>query len=124
MKQNFWRGLFSAGALAAAGAMALGPGLANAEAAPRYSTDAYLAPAYVPPSHDLFFGAKGAAVKSVERLLNQLHYYAGPVDGVFGQDLEWADAQNLAVRLSRGHHRGANADSARASPSYQRVTQT
>lgn len=45
---------------------------------------------YVPPRHDLYYGNKGAAVASVQRRLNQLHYYAGPVDGVFGQDLAWA----------------------------------
>lgn len=45
---------------------------------------------YVPPRHDVFYGQKGAAVASVQRRLNQLHYYAGPVDGVFGPDMAWA----------------------------------
>jgi hypothetical protein len=81
----------SAGALMTAGAVGFGPGLASAATGvPKFSTDASLAAVYAPPSHDLYFGDKGAAVKNVERRLNQLHYYAGPVDGVFGQDLEWA----------------------------------
>jgi peptidoglycan hydrolase-like protein with peptidoglycan-binding domain len=93
MKQNVRRWLYGAGALAAVGAMACSQGMASASTSgPRFSTDAATpaAAAYVPPSHDLYYGNKGAAVKSVERRLNQLHYYAGPVDGVFGQDLEWA----------------------------------
>jgi len=94
MKQNFRHWLVGAGALAAAGAMACSQGMASASTLnPRLSADASTTAAssvYVPPNHDLFFGAKGAAVKSVQRRLNQLHYYAGPVDGVFGQDLEWA----------------------------------
>jgi peptidoglycan hydrolase-like protein with peptidoglycan-binding domain len=91
MKQNVRRWLFGAGALAAVGAMACSQGMASAATSgPRFSTDAAAPAAYVPPSHDLYYGNKGAAVKSVERRLNQLHYYAGPVDGVFGQDLEWA----------------------------------
>ena len=45
---------------------------------------------YVPPSHDLFYGDTGAAVRSVQRRLIQLHYYPGPVDGVYGPDMEQA----------------------------------
>jgi hypothetical protein len=45
---------------------------------------------YVPPKHDLFYGATGAAVRSVQRRLDQLHYYVGPVNGVYGEDLEQA----------------------------------
>jgi hypothetical protein len=43
--------------------------------------------AYKPPSKALFYGETGAAVKSVQRRLNQLHYYAGPNDGSYGYDL-------------------------------------
>ena len=45
---------------------------------------------YVPPKHDLFYGDTGAAVRSVQRRLDQLHYYVGPVNGVYGEDLEQA----------------------------------
>ncbi len=98
MHQNVRRWLYGAGALAAVGAMACGQGMASAATSGlRNSADSSRATAvttaaatYVPPNHDLYYGNKGAAVKNVERRLNQLHYYAGPVDGVFGQDLEWA----------------------------------
>jgi peptidoglycan hydrolase-like protein with peptidoglycan-binding domain len=46
--------------------------------------------AYVPPTTNLYFGDRGAAVKSVQRRLNYLGYYAGPADGVYGNDLEEA----------------------------------
>jgi Putative peptidoglycan binding domain/L,D-transpeptidase catalytic domain len=58
-------------------------------AAPAQATTAVTA-AYVPPRHDLFYGNKGAAVRSVQRRLAQLHYYPGPVDGKYGADLEQA----------------------------------
>lgn len=98
MRQNVRRWLYGAGALAAVGAMACSQGMASAATSgPRNAAGDSSATAvstaaatYVPPRHDLYYGNKGAAVKSVERRLNQLHYYAGPVDGVFGQDLEWA----------------------------------
>jgi hypothetical protein len=91
MKRNVRRWLYGAGALAAAGAMVYGQGMASASTSGlRFTSDANHAAVYVPPSHDLYYGNKGAAVKNVQRRLNQLHYYAGPVDGVFGQDLEWA----------------------------------
>jgi len=97
MNRNVRRWLFGAGALAAAGAMACGPGMASASTSGlRFSSDAsqpatgQATATYAPPKHDLYYGQKGAAVKSVQRRLNQLHYYAGPVDGVYGQDLEWA----------------------------------
>jgi Putative peptidoglycan binding domain/L,D-transpeptidase catalytic domain len=91
MKVNVRRWWYGVGAVAAAGALTCGPGLASASTSgPRITTDATQAATYVPPKHDLYYGQKGAAVKSVQRRLNQLHYYAGPVDGVYGQDLEWA----------------------------------
>ena len=91
MRQNVRRWLYGAGVLAAAGAMTCGPGLASASTnSPRLSTDATQAAVYVPPNHNLYYGAKGPAVASVQRRLNQLHYYAGPVDGSFGPDLAWA----------------------------------
>jgi peptidoglycan hydrolase-like protein with peptidoglycan-binding domain len=46
--------------------------------------------AYVPPTKNLYYGDRGPAVKSVQRRLNYLGYYAGPSDGVYGTDLEEA----------------------------------
>lgn len=112
MKQNVRRWLFSAGALAAMGAMAGGPGMASASTT-SFSTDATVATVYVPPGHDLYFGNRGVAVASVQRRLNQLHYYAGPVDGVFGADLEWAvwafkEAQGLPMNHMSSALEGPN----------------
>ena len=103
--RNVRRWLYSAGTLTAAGATACGLGLAGgpgsasaasaASSHPRFTTEVVTtsvshAAAYVPPNHNLYYGAHGPAVRSVQRRLNQLHYYAGPVDGQFGQDLAWA----------------------------------
>ena len=70
-------------ALAVSGLTQVAVGIPAQAAATRGAT-------YVPPRHDLYYGNKGAAVKSVQRRLNQLHYYAGPDDGVYGADLEEA----------------------------------
>jgi peptidoglycan hydrolase-like protein with peptidoglycan-binding domain len=93
MNQSVRRWLYGAGTLAAVGAMVCGQGLASASTSGARTADVAASarvPAYVAPKHDLYYGDTGAAVKSVQRRLNQLHYYAGPVNGVFGQDLEWA----------------------------------
>jgi len=100
MRQSVRRWLFSAGAVVAVGASACGQaGTASAaglgpltpaghEAAATTASKVVATPAaYVPPSHDLYFGDKGAAVKSVQERLTQLGYYAGPADGEYGQDL-------------------------------------
>jgi peptidoglycan hydrolase-like protein with peptidoglycan-binding domain len=104
MRQSVRRWLFSAGAVAAVGASACGQAgtasaatlgsltpashdLAATTAAAAASKVVAVAATYVPPSHDLYFGDKGAAVKSVQKRLNQLGYYAGPADGEYGQDL-------------------------------------
>jgi hypothetical protein len=78
-----WRGL---GATAAGAVIAAG-GVAPVTAAPVART---ASTSYVPPRHDLFYGNKGAAVRSVQRRLAALHYYPGPVDGKYGADLEQA----------------------------------
>jgi lipoprotein-anchoring transpeptidase ErfK/SrfK len=111
MRQSVRRWLFGASAVAAVGASAFGV-TGPASAAPlapaggAVSGGSAAAPAsssaYVPPSHALSFGQSGAAVKSVQRRLNQLHYYAGPADGQYGQDLQeaaWAfrEAQGLGL---------------------------
>jgi peptidoglycan hydrolase-like protein with peptidoglycan-binding domain len=58
---------------------------------------------YVPPSKPLHYGQKGDAVRSVQRRLAQLHYYPGPIDGVYGQDtLEaaWAFREVQGLRVT------------------------
>jgi peptidoglycan hydrolase-like protein with peptidoglycan-binding domain len=116
MRQNVRRWLYSAGAVAAAGAMAAaGQGIASAEpsavAAPATTSQATAAgqvtAAYKPPSKPLYLGERGAAVRSVQRRLSDLHYYLGKVDGSYGQDtLEaaWAfrEAQNLPMNETTG----------------------
>jgi hypothetical protein len=108
MRKSLMRWLACAGAVAVAGALAAGPGLASASVSvPGVTPSGSASGAYVPPDHDLYYGDTGAAVKSVQRRLNQLHYYAGPVDGVFGPDLEWAvwafkEVQGLPMPDSAG----------------------
>jgi hypothetical protein len=85
--------LMGAVVLTAIGASALGAGLAQAE--PGGS--------YVPPRKPLYFGQSGAAVRSVQRRLNELRYYAGPVDGRYGQDLleaAWAFREVQGLRMN------------------------
>jgi hypothetical protein len=106
MRHNVWRWLFCAGAVAAAGALAAGQGVAVA--APVHTTAPSAAgTAYVPPSKPLYFGETGAAVKSVQRRLAQLHYYPGPIDGSYGQDTieaAWAfrEVQGLVMNEATG----------------------
>lgn len=113
MTRSAWRWLFSAGAVAAIGASAcLQVGTASAT---RVTTAVHTAStgqqsktaraataAYTPPKRNFNYGARGSYVKSVQRRLNALHYYAGPVDGIYGQDLAeavWAfkEAQGLKM---------------------------
>jgi peptidoglycan hydrolase-like protein with peptidoglycan-binding domain len=42
------------------------------------------------PAKSLYFGNHGPAVRSVQKRLNQLGYYAGPANGRYGYDLEEA----------------------------------
>jgi peptidoglycan hydrolase-like protein with peptidoglycan-binding domain len=87
MRQSVRRWLFSAGAVAAVGAVACAQGgLASASQFAAGRDVQATSAAYVPPNHDLFFGDSGAAVKSVQRRLVQLHYYPGPIDGQYGLD--------------------------------------
>jgi len=79
-------------------------GAAQAQSASQNVTASATAASYVPPAGPLYFGQKGAAVKSVQRRLAQLHYYPGPIDGVYGDDtLEaaWAfrEVQGLGVTV-------------------------
>lgn len=107
MRMTVRRWVATAGAVAAAGALVYGQaGAATAArvspAAPKAATSS---PAYTPPSKPLYFGESGAAVKSVQRRLAQLHYYPGPIDGKYGDDVleaAWAfrEVQGLAMNSS------------------------
>jgi len=107
VRQSILRWLFSAGAVAAVGAVVCGQaGIASAAPATRVGERVSSAPAiatYVPPSKALYFGEKGAAVRSVQRRLAELHYYPGPIDGQYGQDLQvaaWAFREVQGLRLN------------------------
>jgi lipoprotein-anchoring transpeptidase ErfK/SrfK len=106
MRHTVLRWVSSVGTIAVVGAVVAAQGPADAvPSAPQQSASVTSAAAYVPPKHDLFFGDTGAAVKSVQRRLNQLHYYAGPDDGVYGQDLEeavWAfkEVQGQPIKIN------------------------
>ena len=91
------------GAVAASAALAAG-GLTLAAGAASAATAGPAAAGYVPPKHDLFYGNKGAAVRSVQRRLAQLHYYPGPIDGKYGADLQqavWAFKEVQGLPLNR-----------------------
>jgi peptidoglycan hydrolase-like protein with peptidoglycan-binding domain len=108
MGKSVRRFLYGAVAIAGAGAVALGQGAMAGAAQVNAGRNAVAAAAettYTPPGKPLYFGERGAAVRSVQRRLAELHYYPGPVDGVFGQDtLEaaWAfrEVQGLRVTVS------------------------
>jgi lipoprotein-anchoring transpeptidase ErfK/SrfK len=117
MRYSVRRVLFCAGAAAAVGVSACAQiGTASAaqfttaahqvKAAPAaHQVKSAAAAAYVPPRHNFSFGAHGPAVRSVQRRLNQLHYYAGPVDGKYGQDTAEAvyafkEAQGLPLNAA------------------------
>ena len=113
MRQSVRRWLFSAGAVVAVGASVCGQlGTASAAKVVRADHKATAVrsvraatAAYVPPRQDFNFGAHGAAVKSVQTRLNQLHYYAGKADGQYGQDTAeavWAfkEAQGLPMNAA------------------------
>jgi peptidoglycan hydrolase-like protein with peptidoglycan-binding domain len=106
MRRSARRWIYCTGALAAAAVVALGQGTI-ALAAHTTSADngavAARATVYDPPTKPLYFGEKGPAVRSVQRRLAQLHYYAGPIDGVFGDDMleaAWAFREVQGLRVS------------------------
>src|SRR5215469_7139369 len=116
MKYSVRRVLFCAGAVATVGVSACAQmGTASAAKITTAARQVTAAPAahevkaataaYVPPSHNFNRGAHGAAVRSVQRRLNQLHYYAGKVDGQYGQNTAeaiWAfkEAQGLPMNAA------------------------
>jgi peptidoglycan hydrolase-like protein with peptidoglycan-binding domain len=110
MRQSVRRWLFSAGTVAAVGVAVCGQlGTASAARVVRAdheaSTTRAATAAYKPPTQNFNFGARGPAVRSVQRRLNQLHYYAGRADGKYGQDTAeavWAfkEAQGLPMNAA------------------------
>jgi L,D-transpeptidase catalytic domain/Putative peptidoglycan binding domain len=106
MRRLVSRWLYGAGAITAAGALALGQGTiagATQKSVNRSGVAAAAAVTYIPPTRPLRYGEKGAAVRSVQRRLAQLHYYPGPVDGVFGADLleaAWAFREVQGLRVT------------------------
>jgi hypothetical protein len=128
MRMTVRRWLITVGAAAAAGGMVWGQtGAATAArvdaAAPaRTATTA----TYRPPSKPIYWGEKSAAVKSVQTRLNQLHYYAGPDDGEYGQDtLEaiWAfrEVQGLGVNLYNNGTPGEGNDGTPANMAFMKA---
>jgi lipoprotein-anchoring transpeptidase ErfK/SrfK len=94
MRQSVQRWLASSAAVAAVTAAAsLAAGTADAAVITGGNKPFQVrtvAAAYVAPARNIYFGDHGPAVRSVQQRLNQLGYYAGPVDGQYGGDLQEA----------------------------------
>jgi lipoprotein-anchoring transpeptidase ErfK/SrfK len=110
MRLTIRRWFYGTAAMAAVMVAACGQGTIahSAQSAPSAPSTAAAssgtsAPAtYVPPRKPLHFGQTGPAVKSVQRRLAQLHYYPGPIDGIYGDDtLEaaWAFREVQGLRV-------------------------
>lgn len=110
LKTSLWRAALGAGGLAVAVAVAYGGGeVTTASAAPLRPAVSGVSPAasgaYVPPRKPLHYGQRGAAVRSVQRRLAQLHYYPGRIDGVYGADTQeaaWAFREVQGLRVGLG----------------------
>ncbi len=106
MRQSVRRWMFGTGTLAVVAAAAFGQaGMAGAApvAAAGNQGRAMAASGYTPPSKPLYYGQKGAAVRSVQQRLAQLHYYPGPIDGKYGQDTlqaAWAFRYVQGLRMN------------------------
>jgi hypothetical protein len=106
MRQSVRRWMFGAGTVAVVATAAFGQaGVAGAAqvAAAGHQGRAAAGSPYVPPTAPLYFGQQGAAVRSVQRRLAQLHYYPGPIDGKYGQDLlhaAWAFREVQGLRMN------------------------
>jgi hypothetical protein len=146
MRQSFQRLTISAGAVAAAGALALGlGGTAIASPARPASTASTAragnavrtaelagaartakAPAWVPPSKVLWMGDRGSAVRRIQRRLKQLKYYPGPVDGFLGtntMEAIWAfrAVQHLRINASNADEISRRTERAMVHPKRPRV---
>jgi peptidoglycan hydrolase-like protein with peptidoglycan-binding domain len=106
MRYTALRRLLAGSAVAAVAALSVAPtaGAAQAQSVSQHTAASVAAAVYVPPAGPLHFGQKGAAVKSVQRRLAQLHYYPGPIDGIYGNDMleaAWAfrEVQQLGVTV-------------------------
>jgi hypothetical protein len=110
MRHSVRRWMYSAGAIAAVGAMAAGTqSVADAASSARAATatTSQAAAPYTPPGKPLYVGEHGAAVKSVQRRLSALHYYLGAIDGNYGQntlEAAWAfrEVQGLPMNEATG----------------------
>ena len=113
MRHSVPRWLYCAGAVAAIGAStsvqaspaSAAQAIPGGHQNPAQAAGTAATAAYVPPTKNLYFGNRGPAVRSVQTRLNQLGYYAGPVDGRYGNDLEeavWAfkEVQGLPMNAS------------------------
>lgn len=106
MRRSVRRWMYGAGTLAMVGAAVCGQGAA-AGAAPAslavHQGRAAGAGAYQPPTRPLYLGQHSAAVRSVQRRLAELHYYPGPIDGRYGQDLleaAWAFREVQGLKMN------------------------
>ncbi|MGO8956032.1 MAG: L,D-transpeptidase family protein [Streptosporangiaceae bacterium] len=102
MRQSVRRWMLGAGTLAAVAAATCGQA-AVAGAAVVHQGQAQAASGYTPPSKPLYVGQQGAAVRSVQQRLAQLHYYPGPIDGKYGQDVveaAWAFREVQGLRMN------------------------
>jgi peptidoglycan hydrolase-like protein with peptidoglycan-binding domain len=106
MRQSVRRWMFGAGTLGVVGAAACSQAaVAGAvQVAPAgHEGRAAAASTYKPPTEPLHFGQHGQAVRSVQQRLAELHYYPGPIDGKYGQDMQeaaWAFREVQGLRVS------------------------
>jgi peptidoglycan hydrolase-like protein with peptidoglycan-binding domain len=106
MRYSVSRCLLSTGAVVAAAAVIISQSTLTAGAQASGARSTGTVPAgktYVPPSKPLHFGQRGAAVRSVQRRLADLHYYPGPIDGSYGDDLleaAWAFREVQGLRVT------------------------
>jgi peptidoglycan hydrolase-like protein with peptidoglycan-binding domain len=112
MRHSVRRWLVCSGAAAAVGASAClqaGPASAVQVAPAGHQAPAAQSAAtgtYVPPTMNLNFGDHGPAVRSVQKRLNQLGYYAGAADGQYGNNLEeavWAFKEVQGLPMTGGN---------------------
>jgi hypothetical protein len=88
--------------LSQAGAAMAGPAARQGSSLAGFAGRPQVGATYHPLHVTLRFGDRGPDVKALQRRLNFLHYYAGPVDGVFGWDTQeavWAFKEVQSRRM-------------------------
>ncbi len=107
MRQSVRRWLFGASAIAVVGGMALSQaGTASAQtrqSAGQERISQAATSSYEPAKVVLRIGDHGRLVKRLQRRLANLHYYPGPIDGLFGQDTieaVWAFMSTQGTKLT------------------------